>query len=183
MDDKPTLSKPDAALSEQVYTHLRAIAGELMKGERGGHTLQATALVNEAYIRMHGPGAPRYQSRGAFFHAAAEAMRRVLIDHARARGAEKRGGGLRRLPADVLDLAADPTPEEILSFDGAISRLEAEHELAAAVVRLRFFAGLGVSATASALGVSDRTVNREWVFARAWLYRELDAARKAGGGA
>jgi len=150
-----------------------------MKGERTGHTLQATALVNEAYLRLLG-GPAVYSGRGAFFLAAAEAMRRILIEHARARGAVKRGGGARRMPSDVLDLAAAADPEEIVSFDETILRLENESELGAAVVRLRFYAGLSVESTAAALGVSERTVNREWTYARAWLYRELKAEEEGG---
>lgn len=169
-----------AELFERVYAQLKAVASEQMKQERAGHTLQATALVNEAYLRLSGPGAPPMSSRAAFFHAAAEAMRRILIEHARSRGAAKRGGGARRLPADVLDLAAEQDPEQIVSFDAAISRLEKQEPVAAAVVRLRFFAGLDLEATASALGVSTRTVNREWAFARAWLFRELEREQSDG---
>lgn len=163
-------------LAEQVYEQLRAIARREMSQERPGHTLQATALVHEAYLRLAKAGVP-WSSPGAYYTAAADAMRRILIEHARRRGAEKRGGGQ---PAaalvdlgGVLDLAEAEDPEQIVSLDGAIRRLEEETPVAGAVVRLRFFAGLTVEQTAQALGVSSRTVNREWRYGRAWLYRVL----------
>ena len=171
-----------------VYAELRALAAARMAGERHDHTLQATALVHEAYLRLVGPGEGggtggppprRWAGRPHFFHAAAEAMRRILIDHARARATHKRGGGAggvppRRVPLDVLDLAARQDSEEILALDEAFARLEVQNPEAAAVVRLRFYAGLSVAETADALGCSPRSVNRAWTFARAWLFRELD---------
>jgi RNA polymerase sigma factor (TIGR02999 family) len=164
----------DATLLEQVYGQLRAIAHRQMSQERAGHTLQATALVSEAYMRLSRAGVV-WSSPGAFYHAAAEAMRRVLIEHARAKAAGKRGGGRRAVDlADVLDLAEADDPRQIESLDAALSRLETVMPLPAAVVRLRFYAGLTVEQAAEALGVSDRTVNREWRYARAWLYRALN---------
>jgi RNA polymerase sigma factor (TIGR02999 family) len=158
-----------------VYSQLRALAQQRLGGERVGHTLTATALVHEAYLRL-AEGGISWSSPGAYYHAAAEAMRRILIDSARRRGAGKRGGGRRRLDLDsVLDLAASQDPEEILSLDEAVSRLEEQMPLCGSVVRLRFFAGLSVEETAKALGVSARTVNREWRYGRAWLYRRLEA--------
>ena len=181
-----------ARLLPLVYEELRQLAAARMAGERRDHTLGATALVHEAWIRLAGPGGPgHWEGRAHFFHAAAEAMRRILIDHARARATQKRGGGGRgggegkgkgagggrisRIPPDVLELAAHADSEEILALDEAVSRLEAQSAEAAEVVRLRFYAGLSVDDTAAALGTSARSVNRLWAFARAWLFRELEA--------
>ncbi len=161
-----------------VYDQLRQLANRRLADEAAGHTLQATALVNEVYLRLtkEDQTGQKFANRGHFFAAAAEAMRRILIEHARSKNRIKRGGGggMRREFVNVLDLAAAPDFEEILAFDDAIGRLEGEVPLAAAVVRLRFFAGLSVDETAEALGVSSRTVNREWTYARAWLYRLLN---------
>ena len=164
---------PDGVLIDRVYSQLRAIAQRQMNQERPGHTLQATALVHEAYLRLAEAGIA-WSGPGAFYHAAAEAMRRILIEHARRHGAAKRGGGRRAVDLDgVLDLAAADDPDEILSFEGALSRLEQQMPLAGAVVRLRFYAGLSIEQAAQALGVSSRTVDREWRYGRAWLYRAL----------
>lgn len=153
---------------------LRAIAARQMLQEQPGHTLQATALVHEVYARLAEAGV-RWSGPGAFYHAAAEAMRRILIDHARARATAKRGGGRRAVDIDgVLDLAAADAPEQVVALDGAISRLEGEDPRAAEVVRLRFYAGLTVDQTAAALGQSRRTVLRDWEFARAWLAEDLE---------
>ena len=174
------------ALLPLIYDQLRELARRRMTAERRGHTLQATVLVHEAYLRLLShPNGIVWTSRGHFFHAAAEAMRRLLIDHARARRSLKRGGGpapgaadlaRHRMAFNVLDLAADMAtdPVEILALDEAVSRLEHEEPQLAAVVRLRFYAGLSVDETAEALGVSPRTVKRDWTFARAWLFRRLD---------
>lgn len=158
-----------------VYDQLRAIARERMGEERAGHTLQSTALVHEAFARLQGAGV-RWESKGAFFAAAAEAMRRVLIDHARKRGAGKRGGGERVLQGigGVADLASEENLEEIVTLDAAIVRLGEEDSEAAAIVRLRFYAGLSVDETAEALDISPRTVDRGWKFARAWLWRAME---------
>ena len=157
-----------------VYDELRAIARQRMAQENPGHTLQTTALVHEAYVRLAGGGDARFANRAHFFHAAAEAMRRILTEHARRRGSMKRGGGQRLAPSNVLDLAAAPDSEQILALDDAIRRLEQEMPQAAAVVRLRFYAGLSVDDAAEALGIAPRTVNREWTYARAWLFRCLE---------
>ena len=156
-----------------VYDQLRAAAQKQMALERADHTLQATALVHEAYIRLVGSRDVPWENRAHFYVAAAEAMRRVLIEHARKRGRVKRGGGLRRIPLSGEELARDPNLEEILSVDAAIRRLEERDGRMARIVRLRFFAGLGTRETAAVLGLSDRTVRREWALARAWLHREL----------
>ena len=153
-----------------VYDQLRAVAQRALAAERPDHTLEATALVHEAYLKLVGEREIPWASRAHFYVAAAEAMRRVLLDHARARGRVKRGGGRARLTlTDVTDLATKP--DEIVRFDEAFQRLEGESPEAAAIVRLRFFAGLSVEQTAEALGVSTSTVDRRWSFARAWLYQ------------
>jgi RNA polymerase sigma factor (TIGR02999 family) len=158
-----------------VYDQLREIAGRRMGGERRGHTLDATGLVHETYLRMLAGQRLGWESKAHFFAAAAEAMRRILVDHARARDRVKRGGGRPRLPLDVVDLATREDPEEILSVEEAIRRLEMRDERLARVVKLRFYAGLSEEETAQALGVTDRTVRRDWTLARAFLQRELDA--------
>ena len=162
-----------------LYEQLRAIAQQRMAGERANHTLQATALVNEAYVRLAGTSGREvaWANRAHFYAAAAEAMRRILSEHARARGAVKRGGRAKNTITDlgnVADLALEKNPEEIMALDQAILRLEGEDARAADVVRLRFFAGLSIEHTALAMGVSERTVKRDWEFARAWLFRTLN---------
>jgi RNA polymerase sigma factor (TIGR02999 family) len=158
-----------------VYQELRALAGRQMNQERGGHTLQPTALVHEAYLRLVNDRGDPWASRAQFFCAAAEAMRRILIEHARARNRLKRGGPLtrRRMPLGVVELATEHDPSEILALDEAVRRLEEQSPDLAAVVRLRFFAGLSVKETAHALNISPRTVKRDWSYARAWLFRVL----------
>lgn len=156
-----------------VYDELRAVARQRMSSERAGHTLQPTALVHEAWMRIAGTGVT-FESRAHFFRAAAEAMRRILIDHARSRGRQKRGGGARSLPLTAVEVASQVDSGEFLSVDEALRRLEARDERMAEIVKLRFFAGLSEQETAEALGISDRTVRREWTLARAWLSRELD---------
>ena len=156
-----------------VYDQLRRSAQQRMAQERAGHTLSATALVHEAYMRLVGDQDARWDGRAHFYAAAAEAMRRILIEHARSRGRVKRGGDRQRVPLSVVDLAADQDPEQILALDGAIGRLAEQDARLGEIVRLRFYAGLSVEETAAALSVSDRTVKRDWAFARAWLQREL----------
>jgi RNA polymerase sigma factor (TIGR02999 family) len=164
------------ALLPLVYEELRKLAIHRMAAERADHTLQATALVHEAYIRMVGDSKARWGGRAHFFGAAAEAMRRILIEHARASNGPRRGGKQRKLPLDVVDLADSGDSELILALDEAISRMEAQSPDAARVVRLRFYAGLSVEETAKALEISPRTVKREWAFARAFLFRALEDA-------
>ena len=158
-----------------VYDELRKLARGRMNLERADHTLDATGLVHEAYLKLMGNRAYGWANRAHFFHAAAEAMRRILIDHARARGGPMRGGGRLKLPLDVVELAAIGNSEQILALDEALSRLEAQDPTAAEVVRLRFYAGLSVEEVASAMGTSARTVKREWAFARAYLLRLLES--------
>lgn len=160
-----------------VYDQLRKAAQLQMIGERADHTLSATALVHEAYLKLIGPRDVPWAGRGHFYAAAAQAMRQILLDHAKGRARLKRGGPVKRAVGgiDFEDLSelAVREPEEILSFDDALCRLEIESAQAAEVVRLRFFAGLTVDQTAQALGVSDRTVDRLWLYARAWLHRAI----------
>jgi RNA polymerase sigma factor (TIGR02999 family) len=171
-------SAGDRAAAEEflrrVYGELRALARRHMSGERFDHTLQPTALVHEAWLRLLG-GDPelRFEDRGHFLRAAAEAMRRILIEHARKRGRDKRSGGAVRLPISAIELASRADSSEILSVDEAIRRLEEQDGRMAEIVKLRFFAGLSDQEIAEALGLSDRTVRREWVLARAWLHRAL----------
>ncbi len=157
-----------------VYEQLRAIARQRMAEERAGHTLQATALVHEAYLRLVGGQEVAWANRAHFYLAAAEAMRRILIEHGRKRNRIKRGGDRRRAPVSVVDLAAEQDSEEIVAVDDAIRRLGEEDAQAAKVVRLRFFAGLSVDEAARALDLSPRTVAREWAYARAWLHQAME---------
>jgi RNA polymerase sigma factor (TIGR02999 family) len=164
----------------KVYPELRRKAQIYLNDERSGHTLNATALVHEAYIKLAGGDEPpEFEKTGHFYIAAAEAMRRILVDHARARLAQKRGGEGKREGGSALDNAAaisnEQSPEEILALDEALSRLGRQDAQAAEVVRLRFFAGLDIDQTAKVLGVSPRTVKRLWQFARAWLFRALES--------
>jgi RNA polymerase sigma factor (TIGR02999 family) len=184
MADKTTAGASDPAGGQPgddavvaVYQTLRELARRMLADERQGHTLQPTALVHEAYLRLGGDQSRLWSSRTHFYHAAAEAMRRVLVDHARSRGRQKRGGGPRarqRLPASVLDLVAAPDPQDVFALDDALTRLERQSPDIAAVVRLRFFAGLSVDQTAEALNRSARSVDRDWSYARAWLYDALN---------
>ena len=156
-----------------VYEQLRKAAQLDMAGERPGHTLSATALVHEAYLKLVGPREVPWTNRGHFYAAAAEAMRRILLDHARLRA--RRGGSSQRLN-ELEDVGALSMAnyEEIVAVDAAIGRLEGEDPEAAAVVRLRFYAGLSVDQAADALGISARTAARLWTYARAVLYRDLN---------
>lgn len=177
--DDAAAGRPLAAseLLPLVYDQLRAIAQNRMKEERREHTLQATALVHEAYARLVGAGEIEWHNRAHFFFAAGEAMRRILIEHARARARVKRGGAegkaAKRIPLDIVDLATDQEPEDVLAFEEAFRRLEEKEGRVAAVVRLRLFSGLSIDETAKAMGLSPRTVDTDWAFARAWLFREL----------
>jgi len=158
-----------------VYDQLRAIAQQRMNSENVGHTLQATALVHEAFLRSGQGRRVPFRDRAHFFATAAEAMRRILIDHARAKGAAKRHPPGAEL-LSVVDLAEQPDADQILALDEALERLEKAEPDVAAVVRLRFFAGLSVDDTAEALSISPRQVDRLWAYARAWLARETRPA-------
>jgi RNA polymerase sigma factor (TIGR02999 family) len=156
-----------------VYDELRRLAAANLARESPGQTLQATALVHEAYLRLVGSNEPRFETRGHFFTAAAEAMRRILIDRARSKGRQKRGGGAHRLELNELDLAVPPPDDDLLALDEALTRLEQEDRPKAELVKLRFFAGLSVEQAAAALGMSRATADRYWHFARAWLFHEI----------
>lgn len=162
-----------AALLPLVYEQLRRMARAQLGGERRGHTLQATALVHEAFLRLAKAGPWSWKSKRHFYGAAADAMRRILIDHARARGAVKRGGGYQRVAVSLADLVANAPPEEFLALDEALSQLTAVDARAGAVARLRLYAGLGVAETAEALQMPLRTAERDWAYARVWLYERL----------
>ncbi len=159
-----------------VYRSLRDLAERQMNHERRAHTLQATALVHEAYMRLVGDGDHGWDSRAHFYAAAAEAMRRILIEHARRVGAKKRGVRSEREIASVADLATDDTIAHALDIDDAIEALRLNDPRAASVVHLRFYTGLSIDETAAALGVAPSTVDREWRYARAWLLRHLELA-------
>ncbi len=169
-----------AELLPLVYDELRKLARSRLAREAPGQTLPATALVHEAYLRLVGEQDSGWDNKGHFFAAAAEAMRRILIERARRYGAVRHGAGQKRVTlASEISLAAPADPEQLLAIDEALSRLEAKDEQMAGVVKLRYFAGLDIDETAQALGVSTRTVNRLWTAARAWLARELGAGSAA----
>jgi RNA polymerase sigma factor (TIGR02999 family) len=155
-----------AELLPHVYDELRRLASAKMAGEKPGHTLDATALVHEAYLRL--TGGQSFESRSHFLRAAAEAMRRILVDHARARNAAKRGGG-RRVELEREHLAIAPVADELEALDEALSRFSGEHPQQAELVQLRYFGGLTLEQCAEVLGVSARTADTWWSYARAWL--------------
>jgi RNA polymerase sigma factor (TIGR02999 family) len=164
-----------AELLPLVYEELRRLAAEKMAQERPGQTLQATALVHEAYLRLVGNGmGPQWDNRWHFFAAAAEAMRRIILNGARDRQRLKRGGNRKRIELQEVDWAAcDESVDEVVAVAEALDELEREDTIAAQVVKLRFFAGMKQREVAAALGISLRTVEREWAFAQAWLYDRL----------
>lgn len=156
-----------------VYDELRRIAAGYMRRESDGHTLQATALVNEAYFRLVDQKAVQWQNRAHFFGVAAQIMRRILCDHARARRADKRGGHQAKLSLDeALGIGTDESPD-LVELDDALKLLQTINERQAKVVEMRFFGGLSVEEVAEALGASPATVKRDWTFAKAWLHKEL----------
>lgn len=175
-------AKQDAAARERlvpiVYNELRRLAHHYMRGERAGHTLQTTALVNEVYLRLAGIDGMRWRDRAHFFAMAATLMRRVLVDYARQRGREKRGAGVSLTPLDEQAVAAQPGVD-IVALDQALGRLAAADPQQSRVVELRFFAGLSVEETAEALGISPATVKRDWATAKLWLFNELRTDRDA----
>jgi RNA polymerase sigma factor (TIGR02999 family) len=157
-----------------VYDELRQLAAKRLSREKPGQTLQATALVHEAYLRLVGRDADRaWDSRGHFFAAAAEAMRRILVDRAREKRRAKRGGQLKKLDIDSIDLAFTATPDQLLAVDDALARLAEADPAAAELVQLRYFAGLTVAEAGNAIGISSATAYRHWNYARAWLHSEL----------
>ena len=159
-----------------VYEELRKLAAARMGAEAPDHTLQATALVHEAWLRLVGnQHQQHWDSRGHFFSAAAEAMRRILVEGARRRQRVRHGGERQRVPLDDLVLSVAEPPEELLALDEALTKLAAIHPQRAELVRLRYFAGLTIDEAAQVLGVSATTADRYWTYARAWLYREIAA--------
>jgi len=167
-------------LMSLVYPDLRRLAAKLMRGERPGHTLQATAIVNEAYVKLALSPEQDWRDRAHFFAVAAKVMRRVLVDHARKRQAAKRGGVHERIDFDRVLLATGEDADTVLEIDRALSRLEQVDGRLCRIVELRFFGGLTEEETAEALGISVVTVKRDWALAKAWLYEEL-SERKRGG--
>jgi RNA polymerase sigma factor (TIGR02999 family) len=158
-----------------VYDALRNLAAVRIANEADAQTLQATALVHEAYVRLAPAhkGSPLWKSRGHFFAAAAIAMRRILIDRARAKATRKRGGGLAKVELNAAQIRLDDDPDMLLDLDEATNRLELEDPRKAQLVRLRLFAGLSTPEAAGILGIAPRTAREDWAYARAWLYREL----------
>jgi RNA polymerase sigma factor (TIGR02999 family) len=164
-----------------VYEELRKLAAHKVAREKPGQTLSATALVHEAYLRLVGNGAePRWNSRGHFFAAAAEAMRRLLVERARRKGRVRHGGDRTRIDWENLDVEAEQGAGDLLALDEALHRLTAEEPTAAEVVKLRYFAGLTAEESAAALGISLRTANRHWAYAKAWLYRQMSEGDGTG---
>jgi RNA polymerase sigma factor (TIGR02999 family) len=168
----------DSSAAEQllplVYDELRKLAAAKLSHEKPGQTLQATALVHEAYLRLVDTSqAQHWNSRGHFFAAAAEAMRRILVNRARDKGRLKRGGQLQRVDLDKIELATDAPDDDLLAIDESIELLATENPECADVVKMRFFAGLSIDETAAALGISASTTKRHWAYARAWLFDAL----------
>jgi RNA polymerase sigma factor (TIGR02999 family) len=167
-----------AQLLPLVYDELRKLAAQKLAQERPGQTLEATALVHEAYLRLVGCAGPEpaaaFDGRGHFFAAAAEAMRRILIDSARRKKAGKHGGGWQRHDLIETELAIDSTGDELIAVDEALTALAVREPEIAKLVELRFFAGITLEEAARSIGISARTAHRHWAFARAWLRRELD---------
>lgn len=168
--DRSALSQ----LFPRVYSELRRLAQSAMQRERGEHTLQATALVHEAYLRLAGGEAPRLEDRGHFFALSARLMRRILVDYARGSRAERRGGGAQRVPLEDAEVSTAPRPVDLLALDEALTALAVVDRRKARVVELRFFGGLPVDETAVLLGVSVPTVVADTRFARAWLFARLE---------
>lgn len=168
-----------------VYDDLRRVAGRQRRTWEGDYTLDTTALVHEAYLRLAGGSAMQWESQAHFLAVAARAMRHILIDHAKRRQAAKRGGGLRRVPLHEIEAAlgggdpADAEDDALIALNEALSRLEAHDERQSRIVECRFFGGMGIDETARALAISPATVKRGWAMAQAWLYRELARSTEA----
>jgi RNA polymerase sigma factor (TIGR02999 family) len=164
-----------------VYEELRSLAHRRLRNEPPGLTLQATALVHEAYMRLVGDENLRWDNRGHFFGAAAEAMRRILVERARRYGRKKHGGGRRRVPLEHVE-RADPQEagDDLVALDEALRKLEARDPLRSQVIKLRYFAGLTIEQTAEVMGVSPATVSGHWTYARAWLYQAIREGEATG---
>jgi RNA polymerase sigma factor (TIGR02999 family) len=170
-----------AELLPLVYDELRKLAAARLGAERPGQTLQPTALVHEAYLRLVGGEQPRdWNGRAHFFGAAAQAMRRILVDHARRKKSDKGGGRRERVDLDAIDIAVADWPEDLVALDDALTRLATVDPRAAQLVHLRFFAGLPIPEAADALGISPRTADRLWAYARAWLHDAVRGTDSAG---
>jgi len=170
-----------AQLLPLVYEELRKLAAQKMAQENPGQTMQATALVHEAYLRLVGAEqSQRWDSRGHFFTAAAEAMRRILVETVRRKKRLKYGGGCERIDLDAGCTLADASSDQLLALDAALTKLAAEEPGKAELVKLRYFGGLTVDQAAEVLGISRATANRHWAYARAWLFDEIGRADKAG---
>ncbi len=163
-----------------VYEELRKLAGARLARQPAGSTLQPTALVSEAYLRLIGKADLRLESRRHFFFAAARAMRDILVEHARGKARARRGGGRRRVALDESAAASGPPPEDVLAVHEALSDLEKEDPLKAQIVHLRYFAGMTADEAARVLGISESTLHRHWRFTSAWLKRRLGAAADPG---
>jgi RNA polymerase sigma factor (TIGR02999 family) len=168
-------SAPEELLAE-LYEELRALAAHHLRGERAGHTLQPTALVHEVFLRMQGRGGLAMTQRSHFMAVASIAMRRVLVDHARARAAQKRGGGVTHVSVGPGNAITEDRTEDVLAVDAALQRLAAADPRAERIVEMRFYAGMTEAEIAEVLGVTDRWVRKQWAFARAWLRRELQGS-------
>jgi RNA polymerase sigma factor (TIGR02999 family) len=171
-------SKAAEELLPLVYNELRRLASHKMANETAGQTLQPTALVHEAWLRLVGSENPQFEGRGHFFAAAAEAMRRILIDRARQKLSLKRGAGVEQVSLDKIDVAVAADDDTLLALDEAMSKLSQEDPDSAGFIKLRFFAGLTNAEAAQALGIPERTARRHWSFARAWLHRELQRSSR-----
>ena len=158
-----------------VYTELRKLAAVKMARELPGQTLQPTALVHEAWLRVSGPGHKDFQNRAHFFGAAAEAMRRILIDNARRKHALRHGGGQARVDLEAVEIAAPANDDQLLAVHEALDKLAAEDKPKAELVKLRYFVGLSVEEAAEVLGISAPTAKRHWAYAKAWLYQQMKA--------
>jgi RNA polymerase sigma factor (TIGR02999 family) len=156
-----------------VYDELRRLAAQKLSHEKPGQTLQATALVHEAYLRLVGSQDQHWDSRGHFFAAAAEAMRRILVENARRKKNRKHGGQLQRLDIDKADLAIEPTADDLIALDEALEKLAQHDPTKANLVKLRYFAGLTNEQAATSLGITRRMAERYWIYARTWLLREI----------
>lgn len=166
-------AKASSELLPLVYQELRSIAAGRLASEKPGQTLQATALVHDAYLRLVGNDERRWNGRSHFLAAASEAMRRILIERARARKRQKRGGGRKRFDLTTADLTIDAVPDEILDLDEALNKLAAEDPVKAELVKLRFFGGMSLPEAAAFLRISTSTADRYWAYARVYLYTEL----------
>jgi RNA polymerase sigma factor (TIGR02999 family) len=175
MADSQTGPPVPEELLHELYQELRDLAAHHLRGERAEHTLQPTALVHEAYLRLNARGRLELQGRTHFLAVASIAMRRVLVDHARSRAALKRGGGVTHVSVGEANALSEDRTQDVLLVDAALARLALEDPQAGRIVEMRFFAGMTEREIADVLGVSDRWVRKQWAFARVWLRRELEA--------